>query len=231
MKTAYVISDLHLFAPWTKAQKAEKVINSVLTMSDYFILNGDIFDFRWSVHHSHDVSAKKAVEWLENVISVNVKCDVHYILGNHDYHEALLPHLELLQEKYSNFHVHETHFMLGENLFMHGDLVFHQKSSPFKRLKYTHKNKQPAALRRLYDAAISKGAHKMLGYVYYKERCAREIEQRISKHAPDIRNKIRHIYFGHTHVAFSNYQFGDIVFHNTGALIKRLEWSIKKIEI
>ncbi|MBC8372298.1 MAG: hypothetical protein ISS69_08100 [Phycisphaerae bacterium] len=49
MPTGYVISDLHMFARWSKPGKYLEQMHEAASGADFFVLNGDIFDFRWGV--------------------------------------------------------------------------------------------------------------------------------------------------------------------------------------
>jgi UDP-2,3-diacylglucosamine hydrolase len=48
MPRGLVISDLHLFSPRSKAVELLVGIQEKLASADVLVLNGDIFDFRWS---------------------------------------------------------------------------------------------------------------------------------------------------------------------------------------
>ena len=47
VQTGHVVSDLHVFAPWSVAGERLEALRDAADRSDYFVFNGDIFDFRW----------------------------------------------------------------------------------------------------------------------------------------------------------------------------------------
>ena len=46
--SGYVVSDLHLLTRRTAAGSHRSRLTTAAAAADYFVLNGDIFDFRWS---------------------------------------------------------------------------------------------------------------------------------------------------------------------------------------
>jgi UDP-2,3-diacylglucosamine hydrolase len=74
--------------------------------------------------------------------------------------------------------------------------------------------------------------HKLAGHLANPQS---KVAARIAAYLEDVghtpRNGLRHVYFGHTHVAMSNFQFSGLTFHNGGAPIKGLDFRIIKTDV
>ncbi len=123
MAKCYFVSDLHLFANRSKADKYLDAMLYAASAADYFVLGGDIFDFCWARTRSHSHTVAKAVAWVRALLESSPGCEFHYVLGNHDYHHQFVAELMELDRTLPNFHVHRYYVRLGSNLFMHGDVA------------------------------------------------------------------------------------------------------------
>ena len=218
------ISDLHLFARRSAGEEYLDSLRSQLTSADILVLNGDIFDFRWSTLASAQVTAARAVEWLAALHAAYPACEIHYVLGNHDCPAFFSERLDGLASQLPRFQWHEFGVRIGTALFVHGDC--------------THSTMDPAALRRFredwdnerqYGQWLAKAylAVDRLGITRAAHQCyfPRRTTVRRAMHyldyaCPEWRVNTRDCYLGHTHHPFSNYQHGDIRFHNTGSAIR-----------
>jgi len=90
--------------------------------AEVFVLGGDIFDFRWS---SIPIlrAVERAVRWLRELASACPRCHFHLVLGNHDYHQALIDRLVELDKEVSNLSWHRYYVRLGSSVFLHGDVA------------------------------------------------------------------------------------------------------------
>lgn len=219
------MSDLHLFAYRSAGMEYFDALRAQLTSADVLVLNGDIFDFRWSTLPSSEITANRAVEWLQAVRDAYPSCALHYVLGNHDCPAFFRMRLDALAKTLERFQWHEYGVRIGTALFVHGDC--------------THRTMNPAGLRRFredwdndrqhgcgwrtkaYVAAdrlgVTRAAHQ-LGFPR-KTTVARVIHY-LDHASPAWRSATRDFYFGHTHQPFSNHRHGDIRFHNTGSAIR-----------
>lgn len=229
-QSGYVVSDLHLFAGWSKASKYLKKMRSAATGADFFVLNGDIFDFRWTTMPSVERTAKAAAEWLGDFAAVNPNCVFHYVLGNHDCCENFVEHLEMAADEISNLNWHPSHLRMGSALFMHGDLPIGGKA-PFSREICSAETKKGNMLSRSYGRLIKMGAHKSLCLFFRKKRCAKRILREVRSDADGPADGVTDIYFGHTHVPFSGYTYDGVTFHNTGSTIWDLEFNMLPVRI
>ena len=55
---------------------------------------GDIFDFKWSTLASQNETIREACLWLINLASLNLRCEVQYVLGNHDFNDPFMEALD-----------------------------------------------------------------------------------------------------------------------------------------
>ena len=89
---------------------------------EVFVLGGDIFDFRWS-----RIPILRAVQmaatWLRELAASCPQCHFHLVLGNHDYHQALIDRLVELEKEVSNLSWHRYYVRLGSSVFLHGDVA------------------------------------------------------------------------------------------------------------
>ena len=226
----YVVSDLHMFTKWTSVEKYMCEIRKAAADADFFVFNGDIFDFRWSTLGSAAKTAKSAIEWFNEICSDFPDCTFIYILGNHDAHKKILKPLAEFTDKQNNFIWHESFIQIGSSLFMHGDLIFSiRNQSPFERKKYKYRNPVRSMLRKTYHRAIKMGVHNLVSKLHAKERCARYVLQVLEKDHNHRLEGITDIYIGHTHVGFSDYKYSGYTFHNSGSAIHDLHCNLMKV--
>lgn len=230
-KHGYVISDLHIFTKWSSVDKYMNDIRKAAADADFFVFNGDIFDFRWSTLGSSRKTAKKAIEWLQSLCSEFPSCVFYYILGNHDAHLNFIELLAKFAEKTDNFKWNDSYFKIGTSLFMHGDLIFTMRDiSPFKRKKFKKREPNKSMIRSAYHRMIKMGAHNVASKIHGKERCARYVLKVIKKKNRNKLKNITDIYIGHTHMAFSDFKYKGYIFHNSGSAIHDLHCNMMKVK-
>src|SRR5262245_59105033 len=82
--TGIVISDLHLLARRSRGLALFESLRTRLCDAEILVLNGDTFDFRWSIITDPGASLGAAFEWLRRVAGELPRCRLHLVLGNHD---------------------------------------------------------------------------------------------------------------------------------------------------
>lgn len=82
MKSGLVISDLHLFSPRSEGFEQMTALWNEVTRAEVLVLNGDIFDFRWTCLPDEAATLKAALEWLHRLIDEFEGSAIHYVLGN-----------------------------------------------------------------------------------------------------------------------------------------------------
>ncbi len=230
MSTGYFVSDLHLFARRSRAERHVEEIYAAAAGAKMFVLGGDIFDFRWTTLKSVEATVDAAIGWLDELVTPHPECEFHFVLGNHDSHAPFVERLQELSDGLPNLQWHRYYMRSGSNLFLHGDVAdrkMSQQTLSRKRERHGRERKQSGAANLLYDLAVQAQLHKLAAKVAHPKR---RVAKRILNYLQDIghgpHNGLKDVYFGHTHAALSNYQFGGLTFHNGGAPIKGLEFRI-----
>jgi len=207
-------------------------IRQAASDAEFFVFNGDIFDFKWSILASAEETAKTAIEWFDKLCTDFPECRFYYILGNHDCHIKLLEHLEALAEKQPNFYWHDAYLKIETLLIFHGDLVFNKNNGTlFKRNTFMQKNQKATAFGKIYHFIIKLGAHTLIKHIYTKEKYASHVTQAIKNAPRKHLDGIKDIYLGHTHVAFSGFEYKGITFHNTGSAVHDLHCNMLKVPL
>jgi UDP-2,3-diacylglucosamine pyrophosphatase LpxH len=228
MAKCYFVSDLHLFANRSDAHRYLEAIARAASHADAFVLGGDIFDFRWS-----SIPIRRAVEraadWLRELADSCQQCQFHLVLGNHDYHQALIDRLAELEKQVSNLRWHRYYVRLGSSVFLHGDVA--DKTMDARMLAEArdqwldHRRRGPF-LSALYDVVVMTRLHRSVHLVYAKRIVVRRILKYLESVGQGAGAGVRNVYFGHTHRHMSNYHYRGLAFHNGGAPIKGLKFRI-----
>jgi UDP-2,3-diacylglucosamine hydrolase len=235
-QNSYFISDLHLFSRRSHADRYRDDLCAAARTADSFVLGGDIFDFRWSTLKSVDETVKAARKWLEEFIEPHPNCQFHFVLGNHDSNRKFVAELDRLSAGTPNLAWYDDYVRLGHSLFLHGDVADANMTAAklaLRRQRWHHDEKRRGPVRNLlYDLAVQARLHKLAGQLANPQS---QVAARIVAYLEDVghgpQNGLRHVYFGHTHVAMSNFHFGGLTFHNGGAPIKGLEFRILKTDV
>ena len=230
MPEGSVISDLHLFTHRSDAEHSAEEIRQAFAKSDFFVLNGDIFDFRWSTFPTVEATLDAAEEWIHSLASVNPNCRVHYVMGNHDSSARFAAHLEMLAEKIENFNWHPSHVRIGSHLFLHGDLpISLRQFDPFRRV-LGHVEKRKGKLMNLaYSALISTRVHRVMDRLHSPLRCAQRIHRALVKYQTHLADGVTDIYFGHVHYVMRDFEYRGLRFHNTGSTVRHLKSRIIRV--
>jgi UDP-2,3-diacylglucosamine hydrolase len=231
MAICYFVSDLHLFANRSKADRYLDDMLEAAARADYFVLGGDIFDFCWARTRSHSHTVEKAVAWLRTLLEASGRCEFHYVMGNHDYHEQFVAKLPELEQSLPNFHWHRYYVRLGSNLFLHGDVADREdhnaQTLAMARDEWLDAPRRGPFLSRLYDVVVLTRLHKPLPHLVFSKRT---VARRILKYLDEIgqgpSSGVKDVYFGHTHKPIKNYRLGGLVFHNGGVAIKGMKFRI-----
>ena len=229
MSKCYFVSDLHLFANRSDAHRYLEEIALAASQAEAFVLGGDIFDFRWSripILRAVD----RAAEWLRELAESAPRCHFHLVLGNHDYHRALIDRLAKLEKQVSNFSWHRYYVRLGSSVFLHGDVADKTMNAEMlaaARDQWLDRRRRGPFMSARYDVVVMTRLHKPVPHLVYAKRI---VVRRISKYLDSVgqgsRDGVRNVYFGHTHRRMSNYHYRGLVFHNGGAPIKGMKFRI-----
>ena len=236
MPNSYFVSDLHLFSRRSQADKYRAQLHATAREADVFVLGGDIFDFRWSTLGSCAATIDAAIRWLDDLVAPHPHCQFYFVLGNHDCNRNFVARLDALAAISPNLRWYDDYLRLGHSLFLHGDVADGNLTAVTlaqRRQKWHHDERRRGPIKNmLYDLAVHANLHKMVGQLANPQS---KVAARIVGYLEDIghgpKNGLRHIYFGHTHIAMTNFQFGGLTFHNGGAPIKGLEFQILKTDV
>jgi len=199
-------------------------IREVAADADFLVLNGDIFDFRWSTLADADETAHVAIDWLASLVFGVNGCRVVYVMGNHDRFGFFAEHLQGLAEQTESFHWHASHARIGACLFLHGDLVFDRScADPFGDDFLPAEAQRGRTMNLGYRALVATRAHRFAHPFFSPRRCARRILGSLHRSHRPLLEGLTDVYFGHSHRPFSNFNFGGVLFHNTGATIRHLD--------
>ena len=231
MDKCFFVSDLHLFANRSRAWKFLDEMTLAASEARNFVLGGDIFDFRWARTKNHRQTVDRAAEWLTDLVGPCPKCDFHFVLGNHDYHQMLIDRLADLAGRLPNFTWHRYYLRLGSSVFLHGDVADREnhtaQSLAAERQEWLYARRRGPFLSRLYDVVVLTRLHASLPHlVYSKQIVARRILAYLDEIGQGPESGVRNVYFGHTHKHMTDYAYGGLVFHSGGAPIKGMKFRI-----
>ena len=234
MHPTYFVSDLHLLSSRSDARLYFDQLHAAASAASHFVLGGDIFDFRWARAQTLGEAVELAVGWLRRVAETAPNCQFHYVLGNHDHHEAFVQELGALAEATPNLTWHEFYFRDGVNVFLHGDVADRKMTAAHLHHRRSdrgqHKPMRPVR-HHLYNLAVHARLHKPIPFL---TRPKRLVARRILHYLRDVGHcplsGVEHVYFGHIHRVVSHYRYGGLLFHSGGAPIRGLRFRIVKVE-
>lgn len=218
------MSDLHLFARRSQGQAHFDALKHNLSALDILVLNGDIFDFRWSTLWDEEATVVAALDWLQTLVEKHPRCDIHFVFGNHDclgtFREALIE----LTSKIDRLRCHANQLRLGSALFLHGDCADSKMDAAGlnRRRARWERGLQSGDLRCAAYIAVDRLGltRRTHEWAFPRKRTVRRIAHYLDRTSPDWRHRTRDCYFGHTHLPFSGYTYDGIAFHNTGSAIR-----------
>jgi len=195
-------------------------IRDAAAHSRVFVLNGDIFDFKWSVHGLFPHSVVAARAFLESLIQPNPHCRFVVLMGNHDCVPPYRDALEDLTREFANFEWHEFFYQRGERVFLHGDVI-HAGPSHESIRSFRSRLSEPSSAGSLHRLAHrSVHGSKLPGMAIRmipKRMLARRILRYLDLEMNGTFGEVRHVYFGHTHADFEDFQHDGRFFHNCGS--------------
>jgi UDP-2,3-diacylglucosamine pyrophosphatase LpxH len=226
MRKGFVVSDLHLFTKRSHAASLQPHLDEAMVWADFVVLNGDIFDFKWSVLPSVEETVEAALEWLERLAGMDPTAELHYLLGNHDALEAFVDRLPELARRIPNFHWHPTHLRLGSAFFTHGDLrgTATVAGGPIRKLERKVVLKREL-MHDSYNYLVALKVHHVVRVTHGRRQSVRKMLRLLATLDPVLLEGVTDVYFGHTHVPFSDHEEGGYRFHNTGSAIRGLPFN------
>jgi len=233
MKLGSIVSDLHMLTNRTSIDRYMDEIFQAAAQSDLFIFNGDLFDFKWSLHEELDSSVQAAAVWVYDLVRAFPTCQFVVLIGNHDNVSAYMEALNRLAHDLPNLAWEQFHLRLGDKVFLHGDvgdeLMTPDEFVAFR--KRCDRDHRPAKWRyTLYSIITNSGLHKIVPKLVSKRRHAEHIIAYLQEALGYDFNEIREIFSGHIHSSYTDYRLRGLLFHNTGAAIRGLTLRILPFE-
>lgn len=221
-RKGFVVSDLHIFAERSIANEHLGTIGRAASRSPCLVLNGDIFDFKWTTLKCIDSTIDEATAWLETLCQAHPECQIHYVLGNHDALKPFTHRVARLGGHCPNLKLHPSYLRLGHNLFMHGDLALTPGIRKELERELMQTVRKKGKLMNLgYSLLTKTGSHCGISLFQVKKAQATQIIAYLKHH--HLHAGVTDVYYGHTHVPFHNYHHDGIAFHNTGSTIRKLK--------
>ena len=233
MAKTYFVSDLHLFSSRSQEHRYLEQIREKAIGAEHFVLGGDIFDFRWTTMTTIEATVARASHWLHELAVTCPECNFYFVMGNHDYHGLFIKALDHLEIKIENLSWYPHYVRLGDNVFLHGDIVDRRsgiQKMVERRENHLYRKKRGKVANQLYDWAIQGKLHKpIVQYSRTKRTAARRILKYLEEVGQGPETGVKNVYFGHTHLAISDYEYEGVLFHNGGAPIKGLLFQIIEV--
>jgi UDP-2,3-diacylglucosamine hydrolase len=230
LKKCCWLSDLHLFSRRSLGEQHFDVILAAARKTEVFVLGGDIFDFSWSTRTSVAASVDEAAVWLEELVLQAPDCRFYFLLGNHDYHRLFIDRLVSLEFDMPNLSWHPFFLRLQNTVFLHGDAADARtdaKRLSVRRSRWLNAEPKRPIWHHLYDLVVAARLHRLAGSLVYRDEwVARRLLRYLDEVGHGLKSGLEHVYFGHTHVPMSHYDYEGVKFHNGGAPLKGLAFQI-----
>ncbi|MDI6796668.1 MAG: metallophosphoesterase [Desulfatibacillaceae bacterium] len=228
--TGVVISDLHMFARRSKAEYILEKLHHACQSADLLVLNGDIFDFRWTTLDTVHDTMMAAISWLEHLTEQFEHCRIAFVLGNHDCNREFTRWLGVLADEAPNFSWHPDYLILHGAAFLHGDCV-HRAASQWGldayRKPWKTVRKKSETANAIYQAVYQAGITRTVPRLYFRRKAmANRVLAYLTRMEPELMEGVESIFVGHTHVPFTDFVHKGKRFHNTGTAIHRRQFNL-----
>ena len=234
MKTAYTVSDLHMFCRRSHWRDHLPALHQAAGDADVFVFNGDTIDFKWSILESTAATSEAGIAFLRDFAAAHPGCRIHVNLGNHDHVGVFIDALEKLAQETPNLSWDFYHLRLGNILFLHGDVTSGfttQARLAAYRAKHLDRKQASPAKNALWDAAFKARAHIHIARLLYpRHQTIRRLMRYLDDLGHEISDGVERIYFGHTHVVMRDHRYRGLTFHNSGAPFPGIEFRLRPIE-
>jgi len=237
MQTVYVVSDLHMFCKRSQCLDHLDHLHRAADLADLFVFNGDTFDFKWTTLPSVEATVEQALNFLADFARKHPNCQIHVNLGNHDHIAPFIKGLNKLERETENLSWHPFYLRVNNTVFLHGDVanrkMRHHHLERYRAAWMRHKTKQGLMKNRIYDAAFRAKAHVAVSRLAFLPH--RRTTSRVTAYLDDIghgeASGVDQVYFGHTHVAVRGYRYRGVTFHNGGAPMHGMEFTLLKVKV
>ncbi len=228
MAKGIVLSDSHLFASRSDAFERFETVYPLLRESNLCVLNGDTFDFRWTILSSLEETVERAHLWLKELLAAYPEITFVFIAGNHDAHPLFMPKLDSLTSDFKNLRAIKYHLLLEDKLFLHGDTI-HATDRTLPALdayrqRFAYKDKQSPAFHLLFKTLIALRGPNVATALQNVDKNCEKISDYIDLHLKERTEQIKSVFYGHTHNPFQQHKCRGRLFTNTGSMIRNLDF-------
>ncbi len=234
MPRGYVISDLHMMAAYSRADKYWAAIDHAASKADFFVLNGDLNEMYFS-NLPFEQRLDTAISNIDQLARAHPKCQFHYTLGNHENIDAYQTAIVALAHRLPNLQIHDSVFRMHNALFLHGDEpLAHGQITTHRHFHNANGMKQQAAgallpLVNPFQAKFRDLRH-LIHYSFNRD--VTRVLSALDKAEPMLKDGIEHVFFAHTHRPKMDVmtRHSNIKFHNTGAGVRGARFSMLEID-
>ena len=234
MKTAYSVSDIHMFCRRSRWQRHLDALHEAADAADLFVFNGDTFDFKWSTLENRAATLEAAIAFLRDFSATHTHCRIHLNLGNHDHVGVFIEALDTLAEATPNFTWDPYHLRIDNMLFLHGDVTSGfttQARLASYRAMHLDRKQVGAVKNAIWDAAFKVRAHVHISHLLFSHRrTVRCLTRYLEDLDHGVSKGVERVYFGHTHIVMDGHSRHGITFHNGGAPFPGVDFCLTPIE-
>ena len=219
------VSDLHVFSGRSVGESLGNGLQAKHPRARLLMLGGDIFDFKWSSMTAAG-TLLAAEKWLLNMLQ-QWDGKVVFLAGNHDCAPNFLQVLNEVASRNDRFTWHDHQLQMGDSVFLHGDVLDAGQSISelaSYRGKFHHCSNQSKVSRQAYSALVAMRIHRMAPQLRHRPTLTCLKLHRLLPQLVEQPAKVRHVFFGHTHVGIGGRQVNGVAFHNPGAAIRHIEF-------
>lgn len=212
--------------------------------ADAIALTGDVIEFiNQPAACDDEMMLELGIEFHHLLLASANGKPVYEVLGNHERVKRYEKALEFLEDAHENFHVNASHFLIGDALFIHGDIDLTPYSMegerayekrdrermrhPVDHWRHNFQNRHVppfmsrsprlhAALEKILSP-IFEDADSLL---YTPQNQVAVMFHNLSSRLGEHFSKVKHVFLGHTHIPYTNltYRFRgrEVNFHNSG---------------
>jgi UDP-2,3-diacylglucosamine hydrolase len=227
-----VVSDFHLFRRETSPEARLADIIARVQGKDFLVLNGDMFDFRWTGLPTVAETEDAALDWLKQLARCLEKVRILYVFGNNDCHTAYLGRLRRELAEFTLLQCFPAFAQIDDVFFCHGDIpVFFPFLSPYSRILRRDIKRKSETYQACFETLIQPWLRALTRKIFTPRRSARNIRRAFRNHPVPFSTPIRRVYFGHIHVPFEDLTFGGLRFFNTGAHLPSCQNAWLELEV
>ena len=211
------------------------VIERAAAECDRFVFNGDTFDFKWSELKTEEATVQAAIGFLRDFARRHPDTQIHVNLGNHDHHYQFMRALDTLCEHTGNLSWHPYYLRVGNAVFLHGDVAMRRMTQPQLeryRSRWLHERRQGGLKRKVYDALFNARAHVAVSHVAFPGRLTvRRVHDYLDEIGHGPASGVEQVYFGHTHVPVRGRQYQGVRYHNGGAPMRHMDFTVLRANV